>query len=79
MKKTIDTKGKLTSRGQTTDEGLILEILINELSSVFVIHLTEVEKLLSPNATIYLCNIVDASSKFGWSRIMYDKTSESVL
>ncbi len=79
MKKTIDTKGKLTSRGQTTDEGLILEILINELSSVFVIDLTEVEKRLSPNATIYLCNIVDATFKFGWSRIMYDKTSESVL
>jgi hypothetical protein len=34
LTKKIDTKGKLTSRGQATDEGLILEILINELSSV---------------------------------------------
>ena len=44
-----------------------------------IIDLTELDKILSPNRKRYLCNIVDASSKYGWSYLVNDKKAETII
>jgi hypothetical protein len=46
---------------------------------IVVIDLTEMNRIIAPQGKVYLWNIVDASSNFGWSKVIYDKTSDSVL